>query len=252
MRKLFFIISLFFAVSCIGQVPSIGAFQIPAIKEQEDGDCVEYGYLYNWYAATDIREISSSDDWALPTNVSLLTLANSLGGAGIAGGKLKSIGTTYWNSPNTGATNESGFNARGNGIRSSDGTFSHLKDYNRFWGISTNNKIVSGRCEYNSDDLNWTLISIGGEYDKSGLAIRLIYTGVGMPTSYTGNDGRVYNVVLIGTQYWLAKNLVETLYRNGDPIPTVEDNATWAGLTTGAKCAYDNNYEYVGCDETGN
>lgn len=39
MRKLFLIISLFFAVSCIGQIPSIGAFQIPGIQQEESGWC---------------------------------------------------------------------------------------------------------------------------------------------------------------------------------------------------------------------
>jgi len=43
--------------------------------------------------------------WHVPSDAELATLANFLGG-GVAGGKMKTIGTTYWNSPNTGATNE--------------------------------------------------------------------------------------------------------------------------------------------------
>ena len=37
------------------------------------------------------------------------TLATYLGGASVAGSKMKLTGTKYWNSPNTGATNESLF-----------------------------------------------------------------------------------------------------------------------------------------------
>ena len=33
------------------------------------------------------------------------------------GGKMKATGTDYWSSPNTGATNESGFNAYAGGYR---------------------------------------------------------------------------------------------------------------------------------------
>ncbi len=49
-----------------------------------------------------------------------------------------------------------------------------------------------------------------------------------------------YNTVKIGDQWWMAENLRETHYRNGDEIPEVTVNATWAALTTGARCSYNN------------
>jgi uncharacterized protein (TIGR02145 family) len=58
--------------------------------------------------------------------------------------------------------------------------------------------------------------------------------------TYTGNDGKVYRTICIGTQEWLADNLAETKYRNNDSIPEVTDNTAWAGLSTGARCSYDN------------
>lgn len=58
-------------------------------------------------------------------------------------------------------------------------------------------------------------------------------------------DGNVYQIVTIGTQVWMAENLKVTHYRNGDVIPNVTDGPTWAGLTTGAYCEYDNNVASV-------
>ena len=38
----------------------------------------------------------------------------------------------------------------------------------------------------------------------------------------------------------MAENLKVTHYRNGDPIPNVTNNSTWAGLSSGAYCYYNN------------
>lgn len=53
-------------------------------------------------------------------------------------------------------------------------------------------------------------------------------------------DGNSYNTVIIGTQVWMQRNLDVTHYRNGDVIPQVTDSNTWAHLTTGAWCYYNN------------
>ena len=53
-------------------------------------------------------------------------------------------------------------------------------------------------------------------------------------------DGNHYAVVHIGTQTWMAENLKTTKYRNGETIPNVTNNASWASLTTGAMCDYNN------------
>ena len=39
----------------------------------------------------------------------------------------------------------------------------------------------------------------------------------------------------------MLKNLDVSKYRNGDDIPQVTDATTWANLTTGAWCYYENN-----------
>ena len=53
-------------------------------------------------------------------------------------------------------------------------------------------------------------------------------------------DGTVYKTVKIGNQVWMAKNLNVDHYRNGDPIPQVQDPEEWKNLKTGAWCYYKN------------
>jgi uncharacterized protein (TIGR02145 family) len=80
---------------------------------KETDNYINYGVLYNWYAA----QVACPDGWHLPSTTEWETLTDDLGGKDLAGGKMKETGTTYWNSPNTGATNESGFTALGGGYR---------------------------------------------------------------------------------------------------------------------------------------
>jgi uncharacterized protein (TIGR02145 family) len=63
--------------------------------------------------------------------------------------------------------------------------------------------------------------------------------------SMTDQQGNVYKTIVIGTQEWMAENLNTSIYRNGDPIPTNLDNATWQNTTSGAWAYYDNNASYA-------
>ena len=90
------------------------------LGNNSSNDC-PYGKLYNWYAANDTRQICPSG-WHIPTSSDINILVSYLGGASIAGGKMKSTGSDYWQSPNIGATNESGFSALSGGYRI-DGSF---------------------------------------------------------------------------------------------------------------------------------
>ena len=95
----------------------------------------EIGFLYNWYTVEDPRVLCPIGSH-VPTDAEWAELVNHLGGDSVAGGKLKMAGTEYWQSPNTGATNSSGFNGLpGGAIRPLDGynwTFQ-----NGFWWTST-------------------------------------------------------------------------------------------------------------------
>ena len=58
-------------------------------------------------------------------------------------------------------------------------------------------------------------------------------------------DGHSYGVVEIGDQCWFAENLRTTVYADGAAIPEVTGDAAWRGLSTGARCDYDNDASNV-------
>lgn len=75
-------------------------------------------------------------------------------------------------------------------------------------------------------------------------AIIIVILFFAVNTSYsqvTDKDGNSYRTVTIGKQIWMAENLNVEHYRNGDPIPEVQDKEEWDNLTTGAWCWYENN-----------
>ena len=75
-----------------------------------------HGALYNYYAVDNANGLAPAG-WRVPTRADFMQLRTYLGGQLIAGGKLKDVGTAYWNAPNTGATNETGFTLLASGIR---------------------------------------------------------------------------------------------------------------------------------------
>jgi len=68
-----------------------------------------YGALYNYYTIDDSRMITPVG-WHVPSMGDWAILRDYLG-SDSAGGKLKEAGTSHWQSPNTDATNETGFTA---------------------------------------------------------------------------------------------------------------------------------------------
>ena len=90
-------------------------------------DVALYGYLYNWEAA----KKACPSGWHVPSDAEWDTLVKYLGGKDVAGGKLKS--KTGWISPNTGATNESGFTAFPNGYLQASGLFSIIGEKGYWW-----------------------------------------------------------------------------------------------------------------------
>jgi uncharacterized protein (TIGR02145 family) len=92
-----------------------------------------YGHLYNVYVLKDSRKLCPSG-WHVPADSEWTKLIDSIGGP-TNGYKLKITGTTYWNSPNGDATNETGFSAVANGYRHS--FFDYLHEMASWWSINT-------------------------------------------------------------------------------------------------------------------
>jgi uncharacterized protein (TIGR02145 family) len=96
-----------------------------------------YGKLYNWYAVNDPRGLAPTG-WHVPSDAEWTTLITCLGGDAVAGGAMKETGTTHWTSPNTGATNSSGFTGLPGGGRNNDGTFGLVVNAGYWWSSSEN------------------------------------------------------------------------------------------------------------------
>jgi len=123
-----------------------------------DSNCIVYGGLYEWNEIMDYYPSDNGNpgttkgicpvDWHLPSDIEWKVLADSLGGVGLAGGKMKENGTSYWKPPNSGATNSSGFTAlpggRGNyfsGVYGTQGfrcNFWSSTQYSNSWAWSRN------------------------------------------------------------------------------------------------------------------
>ena len=95
-----------------------------------------YGKLYNWYTVADARNVCPTG-WHVPTDAEYTLLTDYLGGVPVAGGKMKSTGTQYWVSPNTYATNESGFSGLPGGIRTS--AFNEIGSNGIWWSSTETN-----------------------------------------------------------------------------------------------------------------
>lgn len=100
---------------------------------------VIYGKLYNWYVVNDPRGLAPKG-WHLPSNAEWKILSTFLGGASLAGGKMKSTGTSIWDSPNLGATNESGFSGLpGNTRYNIIGNFGDFGTFGVWWSTEAAN-----------------------------------------------------------------------------------------------------------------
>jgi uncharacterized protein (TIGR02145 family) len=102
----------------------------------ESSNLISYGALYNWYAintTTNGNKNVCPTGWHVPTDGEWTTLTDALGGIGVAGGKMKEAGFDHWVSPNTDATNESGFAGLPGGLRNSFGTFFNVGNDGNWW-----------------------------------------------------------------------------------------------------------------------
>jgi uncharacterized protein (TIGR02145 family) len=115
--------------------------------ENDTANKAVYGALYNWYAVNTGKLAPTG--WHVPTDAEWTVLTSLLGGMDTAGGALKSADTIYWHSPNTGATNSSGFSALPGGSRYYYGAFYSIGYYGYWWsstafsGANASNRFIN-------------------------------------------------------------------------------------------------------------
>jgi uncharacterized protein (TIGR02145 family) len=108
----------------------------------DENNVAVYGRLYTWFAVTDSCNVCPAG-WHIPADAEWTTLTTYLGGAKVAGGKLKETGAAHWQRPNTGATNETGFTALPGSYRSINGEFSHFGVYGGWWSSAGMNPYMA-------------------------------------------------------------------------------------------------------------
>lgn len=127
-----------------------------------------YGKLYNWYAVNTGKLAPTG--WHVPTEAEWTTLTTYLGGASVAGDKMKS--TTLW-TPYTGIinTNSSGFTGLPAGYRFSFGSYDLIGSTCYFWSST----------EYDTDDAWYLALAYSGsvatktKYSKAfGYSVRCV------------------------------------------------------------------------------
>jgi uncharacterized protein (TIGR02145 family) len=161
-----------------GQTWSLRTTGARTVYGHSASNLATYGYLYNWYSVTNLKGICPSG-WHVPSDAEWTILTTYLGGENRAGGKMKSKGTTYWKSPNSKATNESGFSGLPGGVRFfSSGGFGFISDDALFWSTTEIEDLARDmgwirRFRYNFDDAN-RLNTYYFNFKKNGLSVRCL------------------------------------------------------------------------------
>lgn len=143
-----------------------------------ESNCDVYGGLYPWnemmqYSVTAGSRGLCPQEWHIPTDTEQTLLVNYLGGDAIAGGKMKETGTEHWLSPNSGATNASGFTALPGGCRNCTLIFNFLTYFTSFW-TSTEPGAGATHAYYRTLEYNSVTASRYLNEKTGGLSVRCI------------------------------------------------------------------------------
>jgi uncharacterized protein (TIGR02145 family) len=134
-----------------------------------NGDSVGYGAIYNWYTVETGK--ICPEGWHVPSDNEWTTLTDYLGGISVSGGKLKESGTSHWMTPNTGATNESGFTGLPTGYRSNSGLYSSIGGYGYWWSST---EASTTEAYYRDSYYRYNSVDRSSTNKKSGATIRCI------------------------------------------------------------------------------
>ncbi|MGM0737620.1 MAG: fibrobacter succinogenes major paralogous domain-containing protein [Bacteroidota bacterium] len=212
-----------------------------AFYNNEDYFENSYGKLYNWYAVNDPRglcpagwTVPSNDDWNtlrdyLSRSDTTERLQASLEEAGMhegmasVGDVLKSTDMQHWQSPNEGATNESGFSALPGGNRSENGTFGGIGNTGLFWSATEADP-----------DLAWMLMLVHRDissdmlyaHKRHGFSVRCIRSDEDQPVA-------VHDQVLASVNTIPVTDITQTGAVSGGNItddggsPIIEKGIVW-------------------------
>ena len=143
---------------------------------KDEKNNAKYGKLYNWYAVSKTSNGNKNvcpTSWHVPTDSEWMVLTDYLGGITVARGKLKEVGTTSWNSPNTDATNTSLFSALPGGFRGDDGSYDGI-GVGGVWWSSTESDTSNAWCRYLYDGDDDDDAGRGGGNKTFGLSVRCL------------------------------------------------------------------------------
>lgn len=129
----------------------------------------DYGNLYNWYAVMDSRKICPAG-WHVPSDAEWIALSNAIGGDYFSGGKLKSV-SGLWNTPNTGATNSSGFSGLPGGLRVETGSYMNAGHSGYWW---TTHEVSTSFARYRYMVYNSKGLGTNHYYKTWGLHVRCV------------------------------------------------------------------------------
>jgi len=153
------------------------------------GNCGSYGGLYQWDEIMEYTTIPGIQgicptDWHIPTDEEWCTLENEVdagmvscsqsGWRGLdAAGNLKETGTLHWITPNTGATNSSGFTALPGGERYYfNSSFFELSEYAHFW--SSNETAANSWAHVRILYFNSAQVLRSAEPQDNGYSVRCV------------------------------------------------------------------------------
>jgi uncharacterized protein (TIGR02145 family) len=201
--------------------------------------CTVYGGWYQWgemmqYSTTEGVQGICPAGWHLPSVNEWNDLTASQGGETVAGGKLKEAGTAHWSTPNTGATNESGFTALPGGLIY--GSNSQNMFTNGIWWTST--QAGSSYAYYRAMDNNSaTVTSIAFQPKSLGLSVRCLCSS-GLPPSVNTYGGNMTETT-ISVEYEVVNDggfpvTARGVCWNTSGSPTLSGSYTSDGTGTGS------------------
>ncbi len=165
-----------------------------------------HGKLYNWYAVVGIYDSASLANpalrkqlaptgWHVPSDDEWTLIGTALGGQSIAGGKMKVTGigapdNGLWISPNTDASNSSGFTGRPSGYRDPIGFYSYWGYVQRLWSSTENldGTAFNRFLRYLNSDLNRNQ----GNDKRHGYSIRCLKNSGLNNNTFMGSSFKIY------------------------------------------------------------